>query len=403
MIEDVVNDTLKKKLTIYPTWNDIEESCVPNWRFDNLRNDFSTTSNTVTNNAIELSNIQSNNWSRVRFQSYIDGPALLSAEHGATYKIVNADPNFIGFENITITSERCQFTTSRNDYELTFTFKKYSTSWTDDDYINGYPATITVKLQVKTSSNYSTITLTKEVTVFPRLFTIDCNLPYIPFNVYSSDFNGQLIFSDVTAGTYPMPKKFTTTQVMTELKEGYDCFKVFPQRRYIYDNMSDHQFKAQIDLGVYIQHVDKSLYTIQEWKAYSFTNDDANGVAVITENNSFVLSKIGYTGSSSSNESRLSYSNAVTYANNYVFPSGVAGRLMTRDDVPALTENKTLIDTALSIIGGKTFDEGTYYFLLDDNNNSRIWPVMQWRYMGVQSLQSSSEPSYYVRPVGSIV
>ena len=35
--------------------------------------------------------------------------------------------------------------------------------------------------------------------------------------------------------------------------------------------------------GVYIQHIDMKLYTQEEWVAKGFSNDDANGVAVITD------------------------------------------------------------------------------------------------------------------------
>lgn len=41
------------------------------------------------------------------------------------------------------------------------------------------------------------------------------------------------------------------------------------------------QYKQYVPLGVFIQHVDGTLYTTDEWTAKGFVNDHANGVAVV--------------------------------------------------------------------------------------------------------------------------
>lgn len=44
--------------------------------------------------------------------------------------------------------------------------------------------------------------------------------------------------------------------------------------------------------GVFIQHVDGEIYTTTDWIANGFTNEQANGVAVIAEEARFVIAKI---------------------------------------------------------------------------------------------------------------
>lgn len=42
---------------------------------------------------------------------------------------------------------------------------------------------------------------------------------------------------------------------------------------------------------VYIQHIDGKLYVPSEWVSYGFSNNEANGVAVVTDAASFVIAK----------------------------------------------------------------------------------------------------------------
>lgn len=43
--------------------------------------------------------------------------------------------------------------------------------------------------------------------------------------------------------------------------------------------------------GIYIQHIDGNLHTEADWTNGGFSNDEANGVAVITDNARFVIAK----------------------------------------------------------------------------------------------------------------
>lgn len=51
------------------------------------------------------------------------------------------------------------------------------------------------------------------------------------------------------------------------------------------------QYKKYVPLGVFIQHVDGSLYTEEQWTEGGFSNDLATGVAVSTEEARFVVPK----------------------------------------------------------------------------------------------------------------
>lgn len=43
--------------------------------------------------------------------------------------------------------------------------------------------------------------------------------------------------------------------------------------------------------GVYIQHINGNLYTTSKWSANGFANDEANGIAIISDEASFVMAK----------------------------------------------------------------------------------------------------------------
>lgn len=43
--------------------------------------------------------------------------------------------------------------------------------------------------------------------------------------------------------------------------------------------------------GVYIQHINGNLYITSEWSANGFANDEANGIAIISDEASFVMAK----------------------------------------------------------------------------------------------------------------
>ena len=55
-------------------------------------------------------------------------------------------------------------------------------------------------------------------------------------------------------------------------------------------------YNVESPKGVFIQHVNGSLFTTNDWTAGGYSNDEANGVAVINDACKFVIAKvdIGY-------------------------------------------------------------------------------------------------------------
>lgn len=135
-------------------------------------------------------------------------------------------------------------------------------------------------------------------------------------------------------------------------------------------------------IGVSIQHIDGTFYTANDWTAKGFSNDEANGVAVNTEECKFVIAKVQFEGILwSSDSSNLvdgilttttqsiartdlagpantalmlatDTSGAAYVCSNYTFPNGAKGYL------PALGEwynaylYKQEVDNAMMLIGG---------------------------------------------------
>ena len=155
--------------------------------------------------------------------------------------------------------------------------------------------------------------------------------------------------------------------------------------------------------GVYIQHTDGKLYTTDAWTAKDFSNDDANGVAVLTENVSFVISKTGFdtkmkwtSGSSPHVDGILTSSDATVaktdfagFANtqlmlvtdtsgagyscaNFTFPNGAKGYLPALGEWDIAYQNKAAINSAMNIIGG-TMLGSNFYYSSTQSSNYYVW------------------------------
>lgn len=146
--------------------------------------------------------------------------------------------------------------------------------------------------------------------------------------------------------------------------------------------------------GVFIQHIDGTLYRGWEWAEKGFSGDEANGVAVISDEASLVVAKdslgeipwsskpnvlIDGVTTADSYDIAMNYNNGVedtakiaafdpdsaaAKCANYTFPNGQKGYL------PSLREIRMMggCNEALELIGGAPIDEdGTYY-----------WSSIQW-------------------------
>lgn len=135
---------------------------------------------------------------------------------------------------------------------------------------------------------------------------------------------------------------------------------------------------------IYIQHIDGTLYTTDEWTTGGYANNQANGVALVCASSSFVMATVqfrnlqfcdtgviteanplgildfdgegntaeiyakanGYTGSNG-----ITGAPAIEACMNYKFPNGKAGYLMSYGQCNLILQNKSKIESALRLIG----------------------------------------------------
>ena len=188
-----------------------------------------------------------------------------------------------------------------------------------------------------------------------------------------------------------------TTSSITEI-EGYYCSDntTTPSTTGSIPFSVTMTYKLLLDL--YIQHVDGTLYTQEEWEQGGFSNDQANGVAVVTSETSFVIAKTLQTGITFDlygstisdvvittdekkaaldfkgllNTEKIKNSSAVSYCKNYLFPNGKNGYLGAAGEWLIIGHNKSAINTLLLLIGGVSLfsPSGTYWWWTSTQYNS---------------------------------
>ena len=143
--------------------------------------------------------------------------------------------------------------------------------------------------------------------------------------------------------------------------------------------------------GVYIQHVDGSLYTTDKWTEAGFASELANGVAVISTEARFVISKTnasestwinwlpnslvdgvmltsdletaktdyaGFENTSRMINSKSSVTSGAAYlCANYVFPNGQTGYLPALGEWMIVARYKDEVKSALTLIGGSSIED----------------------------------------------
>lgn len=169
--------------------------------------------------------------------------------------------------------------------------------------------------------------------------------------------------------------------------------------------------------GVYIQHIDGTLYTTDKWTAGGFTSDLANGVAVVDTACSFVIAKedaydnidwgsdrssaisgvmltgdggiakTDYAGAINT-ELIAATSGAAYQCANYAFPNGATGYLPALGEWAVAYKNKTAIDAAMTLIGGTAILEDTYWSSTQ-HSAKQAW-TLYWRYGGTSYSQKNS-------------
>lgn len=186
--------------------------------------------------------------------------------------------------------------------------------------------------------------------------------------------------------------------------------------------------------GVYIMHKDRKLFRTENW---IYSNDNASGVAVKTDNYSFVIAKEnsvhikwsaqnvlinGCTTTTSESTAKKDYNGkqntdvivsklgtsdayAARYCKEYTFLHGVQGYLPAAGEWIDVYKNKIEVDVYMSLIGGDALDNGLQYnaYLWCSTQEDEIsaWN-MNWRTGKVDSYyKSASYNTFYARPFAS--
>lgn len=183
--------------------------------------------------------------------------------------------------------------------------------------------------------------------------------------------------------------------------------------------------------GVYIQHIDGAFYDEAGWTNGGFSNDEANGVAVITAKASFVIAKtdLGQMAWSSNTSSTVDgilttadKTTALTdfagYDNtqlmlatdtsgagyscaNFTFPNGGKGYLPALGELNEAYKNESKINSLMTKIGGAEFrSSSNCYWSSTQDSSNKSWGL-RWDYGHMNS--SNKVTSYfYVRAFSTL-
>ena len=214
------------------------------------------------------------------------------------------------------------------------------------------------------------------------------------FTVSYTNNDGEQVTKRVLAGVHTLNVKIGT-QVTVE-PDAIGSMVAEPQTFTWTGFRHECSFAFAKDAGVYIQHVNGSLYTESEWTAGGYANSDANGVALLSETApAFVIAKekassktlqwggcdkviVGVMSYANTSDAFLDFDGAYNTENiieqlagytdskgitgapaaeacaNYTFPSGAKGYLPTMGEWKAAHDNKDAVESSIALIGGST-------------------------------------------------
>lgn len=165
-------------------------------------------------------------------------------------------------------------------------------------------------------------------------------------------------------------------------------------------------YYPKLKSGVYVQHIDGTLYKHEDWASKAFAHDEANGVAIIANECSFVISldsiKTGSMPWSSDAENAIegvaianneteaimdfngvsntqiiasnTSSSAAKECLNYIFKNGANGYLGAAGEWQKALDNKTEID-AIFVALGKNIITQYGSWTSTQNSDSQAWKV----------------------------
>nr|DAI45566.1 MAG TPA: hypothetical protein [Bacteriophage sp.] len=236
------------------------------------------------------------------------------------------------------------------------------------------------------------------------------------FLITYTNYNNEEVQATVKAGTHVLPIKYgTIIKVSSVTKiENYAT----PGEHTSYYSGSYCSFTFDMNYAeatdIYIQHIDGTLYTTDKWTSGGYSNEDANGVAVVRPiSSSFVIAKeqsssglkwgggnINITDVVITSVSSIAVLDndgvgntpkiikqltgvtdyygtvgapAAEYCAGYTFPNGKTGYLGAVGEWKVTQDNRGKINSAMSLIGGVTLD-GEYWTSTQNNENGyRSW------------------------------
>lgn len=178
--------------------------------------------------------------------------------------------------------------------------------------------------------------------------------------------------------------------------------------------------------GVFIQHIDGNLYTTDEWSAMGFAKDEANGVAIISDNAKFVIAKTsletmgwssdisnaveGVVLTTDSTTAKTDYAGAANTAliavddtsgaalacANFTFPNGAKGYLPALGEWVDACAYKVDVDAAMALIGGTSLAEVYAYWSSTQYSAGKAWRLY-WKNDVTTSYADKSSKAPYVR------
>ena len=244
-----------------------------------------------------------------------------------------------------------------------------------------------------------------DITFF--LVKIISNIKDVPFSLTYTDTEGnqKTITTVATEMTLPIKVNTRVTCSAQEDVSGYET----PSERYVTAVRTVSLSMNYVEyIGVYIHHIDGSLYTEDEWTSLGFSNSDANGVAIAgaATGSGFVIAKQDlntyeksvYSGPRNSlfpgvtvartkeaaiatmtgYEDTLAILNYDPYhpiadrCRDFIFPNGSAGYLPSIGELHLVYLNKVEVRKLMSKIGGNSFSTHAYWSSTQRDEES-IW------------------------------
>jgi hypothetical protein len=253
---------------------------------------------------------------------------------------------------------------------------------------------------------------------------ISSNISEATFDVSYTNVENENVSVTLGVGEYVLPIKVNSTVTCTPT-EDYNGFTTPQAKSASAGARISFGMLYEELLGVYIQHIDGTLYTKEDWVNEGFSNDLANGVAIAgaVTGEGFVVGKEDlntidkyrwYNGSPSlvagvlattsssaaildmkglQNTSLLTGNHDVAYiCSRYTFPNGNKGYLPAMGELHLLYQNVDVVEDLMKTIGGSVFKEGEMYWSSTQVNDKRVWTYyLNSKYSDIASYSKNND------------